>query len=100
MYHAVVATTRYRSFEEALSRDPGAVAAHAAHLAAMHARGQVLMAGIFLDGREPLQTMAICTTRAVAEEYIDGDPFTHMGMVEEWSIREWADMFASPGTDA
>ena len=43
---------------------------------------------------EPLCTMAVLTSREAAEEYITGDPFVIKGMVYNWYIREWANMFA------
>jgi len=52
------------------------------------------MAGGFLDnGDEPVSTMAVLTTRA-AEEFAKGDPFVLIGMVSEWRVRVWANMFA------
>jgi hypothetical protein len=43
---------------------------------------------------EPLDTMAVCTTREAAEEFVRGDPFVLNGMVRKWHIRAWANMFA------
>jgi hypothetical protein len=42
----------------------------------------------------PLSTMAVLTSREAAEVYIKGDPFYLNGMMETWTIREWANMFA------
>lgn len=53
------------------------------------------MAGAFLDSPdEPLSTMAVLTSRDAAEDFIRGDPFVVKGMVREWHIRMWANMFA------
>ena len=53
------------------------------------------MSGAFIDKKdEPLSTMAVLTSREAAEEYITGDPFVIKGMVSNWYIREWANMFA------
>jgi uncharacterized protein len=61
----------------------------------LHAAGTLLMAGAFLNTpTEPLTTMAVLTSREAAEDFVRGDPFVQMGKVKEWSIREWADMFA------
>lgn len=92
-------TTRYESLEEALAKAPEIIVAHRAQASELHARGAVLMAGAFLDKRpgEPLATMAICASREAAEEFIRRDPFVQQGMVRDWSIREWSDLFASPG---
>jgi len=53
------------------------------------------MAGAFLDKpEEPLSTMAVFTSRQAAEEYVKGDPFYLDGSMTQWSIRQWANMFA------
>ena len=53
------------------------------------------MSGAFIEKHdEPLSTMAVLTSREDAEEYIKGDPFVIKGMVSNWYIREWANMFA------
>ena len=51
------------------------------------------MAGAFLDQpEEPVCTMAVLATRAAAEDYARGDPFVQADQVDEWAIREWANM--------
>ena len=53
------------------------------------------MSGAFIEKHdEPLSTMAVLTSHEDAEEYIKGDPFVIKGMVSNWYIREWANMFA------
>ncbi len=44
---------------------------------------------------EPLSTMAVLSSREAAEEYIKVDPFVINGMVSNWYIRDWANMFAA-----
>jgi uncharacterized protein YciI len=51
------------------------------------------MAGAFL-GDEPLRTMGILRTEEDARAYAEGDPFVRAGMVEEWAVRPWANLFA------
>src|SRR5438552_14022142 len=52
------------------------------------------MVGAFIDNKdEPLSTMAVLISREAAEEYIKGDPFVIKGMVSNWYIREWANIF-------
>ena len=95
VYYAVSFETFYDSLEDAMSKAPDVIAAHRARSQELHARGTLLMAGAFLNNpKEPLGTMAICTTREAAEEYARGDPFVLNGMVSKWYIREWANMFA------
>ncbi len=53
------------------------------------------MAGAFLNTpHEPLRTMAICISREAAEEFMRRDPLNINGMVRNWYIREWANIFA------
>jgi uncharacterized protein YciI len=61
----------------------------------LHAEGKVLMAGAFLNTpNESLRTMAICPSREAAEEFMRRDPLNINGMVSNWYIREWANIFA------
>ena len=53
------------------------------------------MAGAFLDHPdEPVRTMGVLASRDAADDYARRDPFVQAGMVSDWSIREWANMFA------
>lgn len=93
--YVVFFVTAYESLDEALAQAPDVVAAHLARSQQLHAAGTLLMAGAFVDtSTEPLSTLAILSTREAAEDFVRGDPFVQMGKVKEWSIREWADMFA------
>lgn len=60
----------------------------------LHEEGRLLMAGAFLDQPgEPLRTMAVLTSRYDAQHYVDIDPFVQAGVIEEWNIREWGNIF-------
>jgi uncharacterized protein len=85
--------TVFASFDDVMKRAPDELARHRTHSAAMHDRGDVLMAGAFVEEAGPLSTMAICRSREAAEEFIDGDPFVVAGLTARASIRAWADMF-------
>ena len=61
-------------------------AAHRAHFEAFHARGTLLMIGLFTEGDG---AMAIFTTREAAEDFARGDPFVRHGVVRAWRVREW-----------
>jgi uncharacterized protein YciI len=94
-YFVVQCFLKYPSFAEARAKAPDEIAAHIQRSKELHAQGVILMAGAFLDKNdEPLSTMAIATSREVAENYVHGDPFYLNGMMESWTIREWANMFA------
>jgi uncharacterized protein YciI len=95
MYYVVFLETGYTSFEEAMSKAPDLIATHKARTLELHNQGTILMAGAFLDNRgEALSTMAVCSTREAAEEFVRGDPFVLNGMVKKWYVREWANIFA------
>lgn len=78
-----------------MEQAPEDIAVHVARSKQLHEQGVITMAGAFLDGlEEPLSTMAVLTSREAAEDFVRGDPFVEKGMVREWRIREWANMFA------
>ncbi len=94
-YHVVFMTTRFASFAQAKAEAPELIEAHLARSRELHRQGVLVMAGAFLDRpEEPLQTMGVLTSREAAEDYAKGDPFVRNGKVSEWTIREWANMFA------
>jgi uncharacterized protein len=95
-YYVVIVITKYKNFEEARSKEPGAIAEHIARSKQLHDKGVLLMAGAFLDDPStgPLSTMGVLTSREAAEEYLREDPFVKKGMVAQHYIRKWANMFA------
>lgn len=96
VYYVVFFATTYTSLAEAMEKAPEDIAAHQARSTQLHEQGTIIMAGAFLDRPdEPLSTMAVLTSREAAEDYVRGDPFVVKGMVRDWHIREWANMFAS-----
>ena len=98
VYYVVSCTLRYGSFAEAKAAAADDIAAHIARSRELHDQGTLLMAGAFLDQPgEPLRTMAVLTSREAADDYVKGDPFYLKGLMREWSIRAWANMFAAEG---
>jgi uncharacterized protein YciI len=71
-HYVVIVTTKYKNFEQARSKEPGAIAEHIARSKQLHDRGVLLMGGAFLDdpGIGPLSTMGVLTSREAAEEYL------------------------------
>jgi len=95
VYYVVFCTTKFTSFEDAKTNAPDDIAAHIKRSHELHERGTLLMSGAFIEKTDaPLNTMAVLTSREAAEEYIKGDPFVLKGMVSNWYIRDWANMFA------
>jgi uncharacterized protein YciI len=37
--------------------------------------------------------MAVLTSYDDAQHYVESDPFVQAGLVEEWRIHEWGNMF-------
>ena len=94
-YFVVLMTTTFASLDEVRRKAPAQMAAHLARSRELHADGVLLMAGAFLDQQDqPVQTMGVLATREAAEDYARHDPFVEAGMVAEWAVRVWANMFA------
>lgn len=94
-YYVIFMTTRFRSLADVRAAAPAELAEHLARSRQLHADGVLLMAGAFLDRpEEPLQTMGVLASREAAEDYAYHDPFVRGGMVDSWTIREWANMLA------
>ena|SRR5579864_2339765 len=94
-YFVVQCLLKYASFEEVKAKASHEVAAHVKRSKELHDKRVLLMAGAFLDKADgSLSTMAIVASRQDAEAYVHGDPFYLNGMMSEWSIYEWANMFA------
>ena len=93
-YYVVFVTTIFKSFNEAASKEPDTIKQHVTRSKELHEKGLLLMSGAFLDeSTENLGTMALCPTKEDAENYIKGDPFLIKGMVADYSIRKWSNMF-------
>jgi uncharacterized protein YciI len=82
------AVVLYESAEDVMTKAPLHYAAHSARIQEFHARGEVLMIGTFADPQTE-GSMAIFTTRAAAQAFVDDDPFVLNGVVRSWQIREW-----------
>jgi uncharacterized protein YciI len=75
MYYVVQFRTTDRSLNDAARSDAELISAHMAHSTDMHTRGDLLVAGAFLDesDSQELHTMAVTTTREAADAYVAGD---------------------------
>jgi uncharacterized protein YciI len=87
----------YESADDVLSKAPAHFEAHVARGNEYHDRGLLLMYGPFGDPQKE-GSMAVFTSRAAAEEFAIGDPFVLNGVVRNWQIREWDEVFV--GDDA
>lgn len=93
-FFVVFMTTRFSSFADVQRRAPEQLAEHVRTSKQLHEDGRLLMAGAFLDRPdEPLRTMGVLRSYEDAREYAENDPFVRAGLVEDWEIREWANIF-------
>lgn len=93
-FHVVFLTTRLPSFQDVQQQAPEELSEHIVISKRLHQEGRLLLAGAFLDRPdEPVQTMGVLTSLDDARRYVENDPFVRAGYVEEWHIREWANIF-------
>lgn len=78
----------YHSAENVDERAPEHFPAHKVRLDAFHARGDLLMVGVFGDPQAE-GSMSIFKTREAAEEFVADDPFILNGVIRSWELREW-----------
>jgi uncharacterized protein YciI len=83
----------YDSDDDVASKAPAHFPAHRARLDEFHAQGTLLMVGTFGDPQDE-GSMAVFTTRKAAEEFAREDPFVLNGVVRNWYVREWNEIFA------
>jgi uncharacterized protein len=83
----------YESADDVMSKAPVHYPAHRQRLDEFHARGVLLMVGTFANPQDE-GSMAIFTTRAAVEEFVQGDPFVLNDVVRSWHIREWDEIFS------
>jgi uncharacterized protein len=78
----------YQAADNVDERAPAHFPAHKERLDAFHARGGLLMVGVFGD-RQNEGSMSIFASREAAEEFVADDPFILHGVIRSWEIREW-----------
>ena len=93
-FYVLEMSVGYASVDEARREAPEEIAAHFARSKEFHERGELLLAGAFLDDEPGLRTMGVFTSPDAAEDFARGDPFVLIGRVSEWRVRPWANMFA------
>ena len=82
----------YDSADDVAAKAPPVFPAHKARLDEFHARGELLMVGLFGDPQAE-GSMAVFRSRAGAEEFAAGDPFVLRGVVKAWHVRQWNETF-------
>jgi uncharacterized protein YciI len=81
----------YESGDDVRVKAPIHFPAHRARWQEFRDRGELVMIGTFSDLSG---AMGIFTTRAAAEEFVNGDPFVLHGVVRSWQIKEWNEAIA------
>lgn len=89
----------YDAAEDVLSKARDLYAAHAARARDFHARGELLMIGVFEDALAD-GALGIFRTRQAAEEFIRDDPFVAHGVVVAWHIRAWNEVLEGEPIEA
>jgi uncharacterized protein len=77
----------YESAEDVRAKAPPHVPAHGTRIKEFHARGTLLMIGVFANPEEG--AMGVFTTREAAEEFAREDVFVLKGVVRDWHVRAW-----------
>jgi uncharacterized protein len=78
----------YTSADDVAHKAPEHFPAHRSRIDEFHARGELLMVGVFGDPQTQ-GSMAIFPSRQSAETFVAGDPFVRHGVVGHYEIREW-----------
>ena len=82
----------YESSDRVIELAPVHFPAHAARLEEFRATGELLLVGTFAD---PVAdgSMSVFTTREAAERFVDGDPFRLNGVVANWTLKQWNEIY-------
>lgn len=83
----------YEPVDDVLTKAPAHFPAHKERLDDFHARGALLMVGTFADPQEG--SLSIFSSRAAAEQFVEGDPFILNGVIRSWQIREWDEVLSA-----
>lgn len=83
----------YESSDDVMSKAPTHMEAHSAHFERFHDEGKLLMIGTFGDPQTE-GSMGIFTTRDAAEDFAKRDPFVINGVVRNWYVREWNEVYS------
>jgi uncharacterized protein YciI len=70
--------------------------AHRAYLTTLIAKGQLVVAGPFLDDSGALIVYETESPEA-AEALIRADPFHEAGVFQSWQLKPWKTVFGNPG---
>jgi hypothetical protein len=83
----------YETADGGAARAPEFMDAHRTTFRRFHAEGRLKMIGTFGDPQTE-GAMGIFATREAAEAFAGEDPFVANGVVGNWYIREWDEVFS------
>ena len=83
----------YEPADDVASKAPAHFPAHQARLEEFHTRGDLLMVGPFGNPQEE-GSMAIFSSRAAAEDFVEADPFVLHGVVRAWRVLDWDEIYS------
>lgn len=84
----------YRSADNVAGRAPAHFPGHRERLRQFHDRGELLLVGTFADAQAD-GSMSVFRTRAAAEEFVSGDPFVLHGVVSDYRVLEWKEIYGA-----
>jgi uncharacterized protein YciI len=79
----------YDVVEDYVERRTPLRAAHLAHAAAAHARGELVLGGALADPVDGAVLLFRGDSPAVAESFAASDPYVTNGLVTRWRVRKW-----------
>ncbi|HTJ36900.1 MAG TPA: YciI family protein [Dactylosporangium sp.] len=87
------AVVLYASADDFATTAPVHFPAHKVRIDEFHARGDLLLVGVFGDPRTQ-GSMGIFRSRESAEAFVAEDPFVLNGVVKSYEIRDWNEILA------
>ena len=79
----------YDVVDDYLERRPAFRAAHLAHAAAAHERGELLFAGALAEPPDGAVLGFLADGPDVAEAFARDDPYVVNGLIKSWRVRRW-----------
>jgi uncharacterized protein YciI len=79
----------YKTVDDYMERRAPFRAEHLALATAAHERGELVMGGALADPADAAVLVFRGDGPAVAEAFVEKDPYVRKGLVTEWSVRPW-----------
>jgi uncharacterized protein YciI len=79
----------YELVDDYLDRRPPLREEHLGLAQDAHARGELLLAGAFMEPSDRALLVWATEDEDVVRRFVDADPYVRNGLVASWSIRQW-----------